>query len=52
MKYVKEQTAGLNPWETVGQKVHSGFSVTLYGKSQMNFLANIYHPHLKKYLFN
>jgi hypothetical protein len=29
MKYVKEQTSGLDPWERVGQKVHSGFSVTL-----------------------
>ena len=24
----------------VGQKVHSGFSITSYGKTQINFLAN------------
>ena len=27
----------------IGQRVHLGFSVTAYGKTLMNFLANLIH---------
>ena len=39
----------INNW--VGQKVHSGFSVTSYGKNQMNFSANPTHIHRDIYIY-
>ena len=45
-----EVIPGYHPAEDyrVGQKVHSGFSVTSYGKTRTNFLINPIHRALSK----